>query len=201
MRPRRSGCLFLFASHLIAAFVGISSQGFAFRRPALAAAPRWHGHRSVIVRAAETAEVQAEPAAAEVEEGEKRERDRLVGPDGKTGKQRRAARARQKKKEAKNEGKDGPSELALTFGKGEGSPDALVFYKGAPKKMDHEAVLEKFREAGEVVSLRFWLLGDDSSMGMGVVGYRDAEAAQAAISAFDGAELGGRKLKVSAWKK
>uniref|UniRef100_A0A7S1WU32 RRM domain-containing protein n=1 Tax=Alexandrium catenella TaxID=2925 RepID=A0A7S1WU32_ALECA len=200
MYGRRSKSLLLAASYLALAVAGISAVGFTLYRPLSPAVSRLgkHGGASVVARAVEAAEVQVEAAVKAVD---KPPRNRTVGEDGKTGKQRRAARLRQKKAEARNQGKDGPMELSLTFGEGENNPDALVFYKGANTTWTHEAVLEKFREAGEVVSMRFWQHGDESSMGIGVIGYKDTEAAQTAIKTFDGARVGGRKLKVKPFKK
>mmetsp|Transcript_90414 Transcript_90414/g.269788 ORF Transcript_90414/g.269788 Transcript_90414/m.269788 type:complete len:207 (-) Transcript_90414:25-645(-) len=197
MRGRSKSLLFL-ASQLTLAFIGIPS-GFTFQitKPP---APRFDDHRGlkVIARAADASELETEPG---VEAETQPKRDRVIGPDGKTGKQRRAARARLKKAQARNEGKEGPRELSLTFGNGDGTSEARAFYKGANKSWTPEAIVEKFGEAGEVVSLRFWQHGDDSPMGMGVVGYRDTEAARAAVEALNGAEVGGRKLKVSLWKE
>mmetsp|Transcript_25120 Transcript_25120/g.78209 ORF Transcript_25120/g.78209 Transcript_25120/m.78209 type:complete len:192 (-) Transcript_25120:12-587(-) len=190
MHGRRSRSLAAAALLLTLAWAAVLDLCFASGRPKTPAVPC-----QVIARAAEASELPAEPTEAEEKLSR---RNRIVGPDGKTGKQRRAARLRQRKKEAKV--KEGPRELSITFGDDTGSPEAQVFYKGANKTWTHEAILEKFEEVGEVASLRFWLLGDESPMGMGVVGYKDAEAAQGAVEAFDGAEVGGRKLKVSLWK-
>lgn len=180
---------------ILVGFFGVGSTCFGFCQDPVAS---WYTSGRKL-RVAYRAEGETAPELLAEEVEEKPKRNRVIGQDGKTGKQRRAASARQRKKELINAEKDGPMALSLIFGDVVGSLEARVFYKGAPKKLTHEAILEKFQEAGEVASLEFWQQGDKSPMGMGVVGYRNEQAAQSAVDTLDGAELQGRKLKVSRW--
>lgn len=193
---RRSGIYSLavcLISMLALAMLGAQGLGFV-------GSARFHSQRSIISHILKAEVEEATPATPAAEDGKRGGEgpQKIVGEDGKTGKQRRAARHRQKKNEARGAGKEPGQKISLKLEIAEGGDmDAQVLFKNVPtKKMSCEDIAERFKEAGDLAFMDFFQHGDKSLMNMGTACYKDKAAAEKAIEILNGAILEGRKIKV-----
>lgn len=78
--------------------------------------------------------------------------------------------------------------------------DSNIFVQFLPLRITEEQVIEKFSQAGDIVSVKLVQKADYSSYRSAYVLYENVEQAKRAIQLFhESAEFGGKPMKVDFW--
>jgi CUG-BP- and ETR3-like factor len=93
--------------------------------------------------------------------------------------------------------KQKPAEDKIPIGLDKGPPGSNIFTYGLPDKWREKEFAEEFRRFGEIVSIKvIYDRTTGTSKGYGFISYSEPGAAEAAVRAMHGTNLGGRRLKV-----